>query len=64
MVQSIVKIKNGWKKADHKEKCSHCSSNVNRKSDYFELKAYWKIKGKADNKIFCSLKCLNNWTQE
>ncbi len=51
-----------WK--DKTLKCKQCRKNVDIKQDYFVLSAHWKIKKKADEHTFCSLKCLRNWAKE
>jgi len=52
-----------WK-SNAKLTCDYCRKPINKDKDYFELKAYWKIKNKADVKYFCSLRCLRKWSEE
>ncbi|MEM0231454.1 MAG: hypothetical protein QXW00_03710 [Candidatus Woesearchaeota archaeon] len=52
-----------WK-SNVKLTCDYCKKPINKEKDYFELKAFWKIKNKADLKHFCSLRCLRKWSAE
>ncbi|MCX6709463.1 MAG: hypothetical protein NTV63_00705 [Candidatus Woesearchaeota archaeon] len=52
-----------WKSTE-KVICTYCKKEIDKKRDYFELKAYWKIKNKPDTRNFCSLRCLKKWTGE
>lgn len=57
--QKISKWKN---KAGNR--CQECRQLIDSKEDNFMLATYWKIKKKADEHHFCSLKCLKQWIKE
>jgi hypothetical protein len=52
-----------WK-SNVKLSCAYCRKEIDKKKDYFELKAFWKIKNKPDVKHFCSVRCLKKWAGE
>ncbi|GEM_PF-1730075 len=62
-ISPIDSSSKSWKSTE-KVSCAHCRKEIDKKKDYFELKAFWKIKNKPDTRYFCSLKCLKKWAGE
>ena len=60
----FTKIEKKWKPSKSSLKCAECGGRVDTENNYFHLKAYWQIKKKADEKYFCSTRCLNAWSAE